>query len=56
MPKIERDPQRSAIERLMASIDHRDGPQFLLEHLAEWGSEGLDVQDLAGRVLNRDEE
>lgn len=50
------DTRERAIERLMADIDHRDGAHFLLEYLASWGPEHVDVQALAERVLNRDEE
>lgn len=45
-------PERTPVERLMSEIDsrHPDSAHFLLEHLAHYGPEGLDVQELAKRV------
>lgn len=48
-----------ANDRLVEEIEHgRTGEigDFLLQHLADYGPEGLDVQALARRVFERYEE
>lgn len=46
----------AAVESLLRDLDHEDGGQFLLEHLAEYGPNGLDVQAAARRVLDARED
>lgn len=50
---VDRD---AAVTGLLRDLDHPDGGQFLLEHLAEYGPDGLDVQAAARRVLDAREE
>lgn len=45
-----------AVERLLGELDHRDGGEYLLEHLAEHGPAGLDVQAAARAMLDARED
>ena len=46
--------QLAAVEQLHRDLDGRadEVGQFLLEYLAAWGADGIDVQALAQRVID----